>query len=50
MAWAFLDGTAGPDSDVMRTAVLVGILAGIDANRLLVMSGRKRLSVNRNRR
>jgi hypothetical protein len=46
----FLDGTAGRDSDVLRTAVLVGIVAAFDANRLIVMSGPKRLSVNRDRR
>jgi hypothetical protein len=38
----FLDGTAGRDSDVLRTAVLTGIVAGFDANRLITMSGPRR--------
>ena len=44
----FLDGTAGRDSDVLRTAVLTGIVAGFDANRLIAMSGPRRLSPNAN--
>ena len=46
----FLDGTAGRDSDVLRTATLAGLVAGFDANRLIVASGPRRPSVNRNRR
>jgi hypothetical protein len=44
----FLDGTAGRGSDILRTAVLVGIVACFDANRLTTTNGPKRLSVNAN--
>ena len=44
----FLDGTAGRDSDVLRTAVLTGIVAGFDAGRLIAMNGPRRPGPNAN--